>query len=222
MPCRRAFTLIELLAVIAIILVLLALLIPVIGRVRAQARQTECASRLRQVGMVVMAYRSDYHRLPQVEGILSYVFPHVVAATATPNLANLFTDYADSAVKIFYCPANAQYRTEKTHWPTPTLAQFSMTYGLTSFARAANFLVPVPEFTSLPASTLLLSDFYATNDLGRSSGVVWNHDTGRGADGMNELFGDGRVEWHPATGTWTCWYRDPSSGYYWWALDWPQ
>ena len=62
---RSAFTLTELLTVIAIIGVLAAILIPVIGKVRQTARQSECASNLRQIGVALSSYVADHKgRLP--------------------------------------------------------------------------------------------------------------------------------------------------------------
>ncbi len=47
---RQGFTLVELLVVIAIVIILLALLLPAVSNTLATGRQTECASRLRQLG----------------------------------------------------------------------------------------------------------------------------------------------------------------------------
>lgn len=59
-----AFTLIELLTVIAIIGILAAILIPVVGAVRENARQTKCMSNLRQVALAVLTYESEIGHLP--------------------------------------------------------------------------------------------------------------------------------------------------------------
>jgi prepilin-type N-terminal cleavage/methylation domain-containing protein/prepilin-type processing-associated H-X9-DG protein len=54
------FTLIELLVVIAIIAILAALLFPVFAAARERARQTQCASNLKQIGGALMAYAMDW------------------------------------------------------------------------------------------------------------------------------------------------------------------
>lgn len=53
------FTLIELLVVIAIIAVLMGILMPALGRVREQARETVCRSNLRGVGLGIQMYLPD-------------------------------------------------------------------------------------------------------------------------------------------------------------------
>ena len=58
---RKGFTLIELLVVIAIIAILAAILFPVFARAKAKARQTQCLSNLKQLGVSVKMYQSDWN-----------------------------------------------------------------------------------------------------------------------------------------------------------------
>ncbi len=56
----RGFTLIELLVVIAIISILASIIFPTFSRAQEKARQTDCASNIRQLGMALKMYASDF------------------------------------------------------------------------------------------------------------------------------------------------------------------
>ncbi len=69
---RNGFTLIELLVVIAIIAILAAILFPVFAKAREKARQTSCASNLKQLGLSIQMYAQDYDEtLPANNDVVS-------------------------------------------------------------------------------------------------------------------------------------------------------
>ncbi|HEY3331865.1 MAG TPA: DUF1559 domain-containing protein [Capsulimonadaceae bacterium] len=90
---KKAFTLIELLVVIAIIAILAAILFPVFATAREKARQSSCASNLKQLSLAVTQYIGDYDETmpcgrpsgastpPKYSGVAwgGQVFPYVKA-----------------------------------------------------------------------------------------------------------------------------------------------
>jgi prepilin-type N-terminal cleavage/methylation domain-containing protein/prepilin-type processing-associated H-X9-DG protein len=93
---RKGFTLIELLVVIAIIAILAAILFPVFAKAREKARQTTCASNLKQLGLAITQYVQDYDE----------TFPWgvgPVGAANPSNWAQQIYPYAKS-VAVYACP----------------------------------------------------------------------------------------------------------------------
>jgi prepilin-type N-terminal cleavage/methylation domain-containing protein len=119
---RRAFTLIELLVVIAIVGILVALLLPTLAAAREKALQSACVSNLRQIGIAIHNYASDY------SGMIPYgpkappfsnpsdFYPSTGALTSLISLQSgapvglglLLQQHIGNEAKILFCPGSDQ------------------------------------------------------------------------------------------------------------------
>ena len=118
---RGIFTLIELLVVIAIIAILASLLLPALRQAREMAHDTVCKGNLRQVGLALTMYDSDWGKLP-ASCIMNYwtYWSHRIE----PYMPNVKTNQSDET--SLYCPA---YKINRAlPWTPPT--GFFRNYGV--------------------------------------------------------------------------------------------
>lgn len=103
---RRAFTLIELLVVIAIIGILVAILFPAFARAREKARQTACASNMKQIGLAILQYVEDYD---ETYPMTCYGYTLGVGNMPIPGALYQWTQAVQPYIKstaVFSCPSN--------------------------------------------------------------------------------------------------------------------
>lgn len=194
---NRAFTLIELLVVMSIITVLSAILIPVISLVQRAAKQTTCASNLRQIAIATISYMSDMQSLPTPVISTNWSVGNLEGLSGEPTGPAVLVDagFIDN-FKLIYCPSVGNQGVNKAYWnPTTWIYTYSSYCWWAGYSYTGS---PLPDgivkIINDSANLIIASDF--TTD---SSSTIFasNHLTGSGfgARGGNVVFNDGHVDW---------------------------
>jgi hypothetical protein len=178
--------------------------------------QVRCASNLRQVGHALHAYYIESGRLPARPSGLDQTNPHVFRyRLQTADMSEVMEEYAKSR-EIFYCPANYQERSPDQWWPYGS-GTIAVTYQFPFWLKSSLWLIPYPDYRRLTSDRLLACDYLGTDTV-PTKPLAWNHKLSPDGSpvGMNELFGDGHVEWCDRTNGWVLYGRSggPIDWYY--------
>lgn len=195
---RKAFTLIELLAVIAIIAILAAILFPVFAQAREKARQTMCLSNTKQIGTAVHMYTQDYDEtLPEYWYGSTVGYWHIVLIPYVKNS------------KVYICPSarNITAKTAAYCDPTKVADPYPSSVWTGSGSYGYNYFYLGPDagtgsgdaatLASIdqPADTLILTESTKAHGYAFTfPGSLWN--TTYNTYCMNGTFGDQIPTWH--------------------------
>lgn len=164
---RRAFSLIELLVAISIIALLIAILIPVLSNVMFSSRTTQCASRLKQIGIAVTAYSMDndgymphdmslmFKTPPSQWRYLNtldnqyYRWEHkpwVIKSKDQFDYVPLIENYVSDLSEIFVCP-HIDYDWDKNYSPSTnaTVIPYAMYWGISNTGTPTASRIPMTQ-----------------------------------------------------------------------------
>jgi prepilin-type N-terminal cleavage/methylation domain-containing protein len=180
---KKGFTLIELLVVIAIIAILAAILFPVFAKAREKARQTTCASNLKQLGLAFAQYSQDNdERFPDGG-------THLVAGGGDAWAGELYT--YTKATGVYYCPDDPDESAGTA---------FAVSYGYNSNLVQANIAAPATAAgyklnqLNSPAKTVVLFEVEKAVCNVSNSDLNEGNATGTSDAGNYSVAGNGQAQ----------------------------
>ncbi|AHF91799.1 N-terminal cleavage protein [Opitutaceae bacterium TAV5] len=198
---RAAFTLVELLAVITIIGVLAAIILSVISRVRESARNAQCISNLRQIGVAARLYADEHKGLSsQTTGrpyFYEALWPCAYSVPIRNNTAGQNELPNNLTGTIFECPkAKDDIEPPRRSYGINNL--LSPTVTITDSTGTDRKLIQVHR-VEVPAKAAFFGDSLKSSGLSnQGTNQTWNE---RHSGKMNVCFVDGHVAAVRVTGT---------------------
>jgi len=190
---RTGFTLIELLVVIAIIAILAAILFPVFARARENARKSNCASNLKQMGLAIMQYVQDYDETYPIGGMLDSKGVQI-------HWRHLIYPYVKNE-GVFKCPSMGTYSYTAAH-PALGAPALAGSYGCNYLVMRWNVASDMPSMPR-PADCVAVAErrtgadwpAYPSNQVPDPSYVADGIVSDRHMEGANYIFCDGHAKW---------------------------
>lgn len=177
---KKGFTLIELLVVIAIIAILAAILFPVFAKAREKARQSSCASNLKQIGLAILNYKQDYDEKYPLSWPLTG--PQGTRATSCGTTSYWWMDVLEPYVKneqVYHCPSG-----ERSLCLIPVANSYAPSQEMSM--GASDSAVIKPSETFMLADCIANASIYPTDTKGA---VAYRHNTK-----FNGAYFDGHVK----------------------------
>jgi prepilin-type N-terminal cleavage/methylation domain-containing protein/prepilin-type processing-associated H-X9-DG protein len=200
---QNGFTIVELLVVIAIIAAIMAILLPGLGKARAVARRTVCASNLKQIDIAMHSYLSindDTYPAAQDpvrpgiwlwmgRGWRKFLMPHLGGKIDANNPSVLWCPQ-DQASKIKYESTSYDYSMAFYHSPE----QIDTLIYTANHAEQwdGNSIPPIPQrnlSVAHPSGKIIIGEWYSNHLRLSSKDPGWWGWAGK----RNYLFADGHV-----------------------------
>ena len=192
---RNAFTLVELLVVVAIVALLAAILLPVFNKARDSAKTSSCQNNLRQIGIAMELYASDYRG----------IYPSSYAASKNCTWSDGAAQYAKSDA-IFTCPKAPERFYQRGCPPDAVVNEVGHRYDggyVLNTPDSERYSIVSQNRIRTPAQMILVTEgdsgdvTYVRTGVGpitddglRDASLDYRHNSG-----INALFADGHTKW---------------------------
>jgi len=160
---RNGFTLVELLVVMAIIGTLISLLLPAVQAVREAARRAECANNMRQMGVAVSGYISQYGGKtfppgspgPKKHGLFTYMLPYIEQADMYNSLnfkvpTDQLTQQRYMTIDGYLCPSYAGLNVVKAAAANYELGAVTTYLGIGGTVLGATSITTKSQYGDMP------------------------------------------------------------------------